>query len=195
MQLQSGSSGREQLTRPPVAQPTHFHVEEDGEFTRISWRWLTNRQIAIHIAVFSLASALNGFLMKDAWLSMDRPTLLLALLFMVPGVYSAMAFFVNRTRITVSRSELTIHHGPVPWLGRRTLSGREFSQLYVQETSIDDTTIYPLFAIDREGNKVELLSRLKDKDQALYLEQALERQLGIEDSPVDGEVATRTHAG
>jgi hypothetical protein len=50
---------------------------------------------------------------------------------------------------------------------------------------------YSLLGIDQQGRKVKLLSGIEDKDQVLYLEQALERRLGIEDSPVAGELASR----
>ena len=56
------------------------------------------------------------------------------------------------------------------------------------------TFTYNLFALDRKGRKVKLITGLMEKDQVLYLEQALERRLGIEDAPVDGGLATRTSA-
>lgn len=74
--------------------------------------------------------------------------------------------------------------------GSRTLPGRELTQLYGQEIRGNKGRVsYSLFALDKQGRKEKLLSNLDDKDQVLYLEQALERRLGIEDSPVDGELA------
>jgi len=74
----------------------------------------------------------------------------------------------------------------------------QLTQLYGEETAKTNkgntTYTYNLFALDREGRKVKLLSNLTDKDQVLYLEQSLERRLGIEDAPVDGEIAVRTPA-
>jgi hypothetical protein len=98
----------------------------------------------------------------------------------------------------VSRNSLSIRHGPLPWTGNRQMSGRELTQLYGVEnsrTSKGSTTYtYDLLALDREGRTIKLISGLTDKDQVLYLEQTLERRLGIEDAPVDGEVAKRTSA-
>jgi hypothetical protein len=106
--------------------------------------------------------------------------------------------FLNRTTIEVSRNQLTIRHGPLPGPGNRDVLGRQFTQLYGEEivktNKGSKSYTYDLIALDREGRKIKLLSDLTERDQVLYLEQTLERRLGIEDEPVDGEVATRTSA-
>jgi hypothetical protein len=200
--------GREHLTRGKAVLPTRFQVEEDGQSTRISWRWFSWKYL--FLAFFCVFW--DGFIL--VWYSLvffaksatpvTLAMFLFPLLHVALGVYftyMTLAGFLNSTRLSVSRDALTIHHGPLPWPGSRTLSGRELSQLYGQEIPVKDKsgrrkdTLYSLFALDRTGRKVQLLTGLEEKDQVLYLEQALERRLGIEDSPVDGEVATRTHAG
>ncbi len=42
--------------------------------------------------------------------------------------------------------------------------------------------------VTRDGRKVKLTSDLESSEEALYLEQAIERALGIKDQPVRGEI-------
>ncbi|MDY7230752.1 hypothetical protein [Hyalangium rubrum] len=189
--------------RPKVALPSNFRVEEDGPTTRISWRWF-NPLTHLFLAFFCIAW--DGFLVVWYGIALnmeDKPIIMI--LFPIAHVavgvgltYSTLTGFVNRTRIEVNRDQLTIRHGPLPWRGNQDLPGRQLTQLYGEEvarTNKGSTTYsYDLLALDREGRKVKLLSGLTEKDQVLYLEQTLERKLGIEDAAVDGELARRTHA-
>lgn len=191
------ASSERRLTRARAALPTKIQVEEYGQSTVLSWRWFK----AQHLFMAFFCVFWDGFLVVwyGTLLRSEHAPLVAALfplLHVGAGVfltYSTLAGFLNTTRIEVSRSELTIRHGPLPWLGNRTLPGRELTQLYGQEVRGNKGSLsYSLFALDKQGRKVKLLSGLDDKDQVLYLEQALERRLGIEDSPVDGELAQRT---
>jgi hypothetical protein len=185
-------------TRARAALPAKLQVEEDGQRTVLSWRWFKLQHILMAVfCVFWIGFlvvwySLLLFAKGDALLA----PMLFPLLHVGAGVaitYATLAGFLNTTRVEVSRGELTIHHGPLPWPGSRTMPGRELSQLYGQEVRGSKGSVsYSLFALDKQGRKVKLLSGFDDKDQVLYLEQALERRLGIEDSPVDGELAQRT---
>lgn len=189
--------------RPKVALPSKFKVEEDGLTTRLSWRWFNP---ATHLFLAFFCIAWDSFLVMwygIAFTAEDAP--LIMIIFPIAHVavgvgltYSTLTGFVNRTRVEVSRNQLTIRHGPLPWRGNMDLPGRQLTQLYGEEvtrTSKGNTSYtYDLLALDREGKKVKLLSGLTDKDQVLYLEQTLERRLGIEDAPVEGELASRTSA-
>lgn len=187
--------GQRPSPRPKAALPERFQVEEHGQGTTISWRWFR----AYHVFLVFFCLMWNGFLFSWYFVALTHETPLAVKLFPLlhtgAGVfitYMTVAGFVNRTRIDVSRDELRIQHGPLPWAGNRTLSGRELSQLYGQEVRGSKGSVsYSLFALDKQRRQVKLLSGLDGKDQVLYLEQALEQRLGIEDSPVDGEVARR----
>jgi hypothetical protein len=192
---------KRRLVRAKAPLPPRFKVEDSDGATRIQWRWFS----AAHIFMLFFCIIWDGFLL--VWYGIafatDSPLImkLFPIIHVAVGVgltYSTLAGFVNRTRIEVSRNALTIRHGPLPWTGNQTLPGRQLTQLYGEEsakTNKGNTTYsYSLLALDREGRKIKLLSGLTDKDQVLYLEQALERRLGIEDAPVDGEIAARTPA-
>ncbi len=184
--------------RPKASLPQRFRVEEDGVSTRITWRWF-NPIIHIFLAFFCVVW--DGFLFTWYGLTLSSEEVpLIALLFPLAHVaagvgltYYTLAGFVNRTTVDVSRNHLTIRHGPLPWPGNKELPGRQLTQLYGEEHTRTNkgqtTTTYHLLAVDRAGQKMKLLTGLEDKEQVLYLEQALERRLGIEDAPVAGEVA------
>jgi hypothetical protein len=191
--------------RPKAALPARFKVEEDGMTTRISWRWF-NPILHLFLAFFCVAW--DGFLLLWYGIAFSvasdaQPMSLVMLVFPIAHVavgvgltYFTLAGFVNRTHIEVNRDRLCIRHAPLPWKGNQELAGRQLTQLYGEEVLHRGrngvSTTYTLLALDREGRKVKLLSGLTEKDQVLYLEQALERRLGIEDAPVVGEVAARS---
>jgi hypothetical protein len=191
---------RPRFQRAKAALPSRFEVEEDGTTTRITWRWFTGKTLKLALfcvtwdsfLVFWYGAALTQ--KNTPWLMVVFPVLHVSV--GLGLTYKVLADFLNRTRIEVNRALLTIRHGPLPWGGNQVLPGRSLAQLYGEEvisTSDDSTSVsYSLVALDRQGRKVKLLSGLEEKDQVLYLEQALERRLGIEDAPVDGEIATRT---
>jgi hypothetical protein len=187
--------------RPRAARPAHLREEENGDRTVLSWRWFRARHV--FMAFFCLFW--DGFMVM-ALIGMPVhmwPVLVLHLGTGLVLTYLTLSGFLNTTRVEASRSELTIRHGPLPWPGSRTVSGHELTQLYCQEARGPSpkqvfpgpahllASSYSLLGIDQQGRKVKLLSGIEDKDQVLYLEQALERRLGIEDSPVAGELASR----
>jgi hypothetical protein len=199
--LAAAAPEKPRLVRAKAPLPSRFQVEDRDGATRITWRWFT----PVHLFLIFFCIAWDGFLLMWYGIALTAEAPLIAIVFPVAHVaagvgltYYTLTGLVNRTTVEVSRNQLTIRHHPLPWWGNREVTGRQFTQLYGEEiakTNKGSTTYsYNLIALDREGRKVKLLSGLTEKDQVLYLEQALERRLGIEDAPVDGEVASRTHA-
>jgi hypothetical protein len=193
---------RPKLVRAKAPLPPRFKVEEeDGAPTRITWRWFS----LAHLFFVFFCIAWDSFLFMWYGIAFATDAPLFAIVFpffhvaMGVGItYYTLTRLVNRTTIEVSRNQLTIRHGPLPWPGNLDVPGRQFTQLYGEEIATTNKGItrytYDLMALDREGRKIKLLTGLTEKDQVFYLEQTLERRLGIEDAPVDGEVATRTSA-
>jgi hypothetical protein len=184
-------------TRPQVALPKHVHLEEHGERTTVSWRWLTWQHGLMAFMLLFINAFYVVFFLNIPMYHPEKPLeSLLITLFMasVPVClnYSTLAGLLNTTRIELSRDELRIQHGPVPWLGNRTVPARDITQLHGQAVRTGRAGYtYSLFALDKAGRKVKLLSGLENKDQVLSLEQALEHRLGLEDRPVEGELAQR----
>jgi hypothetical protein len=192
--------------RPRAARPVRLHEEENDQGTVLSWRWFGAKHVFTALGCLIWDGVVLVFL---SMVLMSRAPLV-SLLFILPHLsaglfltYRSLAGLLNTTRVEVRQRELTIRHGPLPWPGNRTVSGHELTQLYCQKGRVkvwgnikfvlpsSGNESYSLLAIDRQGRQVKLLSGIEDMDMVLYLELALERRLGIEDSPVAGELAER----
>jgi hypothetical protein len=107
-------------------------------------------------------------------------------------LYYVLAGYLNRTVITVNRSLFTIKHTPLPWPGNKLLNPLDMTQLYCKErmhrnkNSISYT--YEVHAISKDNEHTKLITGLDNSEQALYIEQEIERFLNIEDQPVRGEL-------
>lgn len=109
--------------------------------------------------------------------------------------YFTLAVFLNRTTIRVEGGTLTVRHVPVPVPGAQTLSTDDLEQIYCRVAHRagrhpGPTLRYEVVALTRKGGTVKILSGLENEEQALFIEQAVERHLGIEDRPVAGELRT-----
>lgn len=95
--------------------------------------------------------------------------------------------------MTVDSRQLSVHHGPVPWLGNLTLNSRDLEQFYVVQREHNNRNgsyyRYNLNAVTRDHREVVVLKGLETVDQGLFLEQSLEELLNIRDPAVAGEVA------
>jgi hypothetical protein len=140
----------------------------------------------------------DGFLFF--WYSMAFVTgsaimMLFPLIHVAVGIgitYTALAGWVNTTRITVNQGRIAVRHGPLPWIGQRDLDASDVKQLYSKEKISrgrnSTTTTYEVHAVTHTGKNVKLLSGLESSEQALYIEQEIERYFRIEDAPVKGQI-------
>lgn len=110
--------------------------------------------------------------------------------------YFVLAGLLNSTVIRVADGMLTVRHGPLPWIGNCDLPTEGIDQIYCQnklQRSRDEdgrTTISTQYEVHAlvNGRKQKLLSGLHEADHALFVEQRLERFLGIENRTVPGEL-------
>jgi hypothetical protein len=105
--------------------------------------------------------------------------------------YWTLARLVNHTTVRLSSGQLTIRHGPLPWAGGGTLSSGDLAQLYREEVLHRSRNgvraSYRLSAVLHDQSKRRLLT-CDAADTALYVEQQVERYLGIADRRVAGEM-------
>jgi hypothetical protein len=178
--------------RPPAPLPERFVVDDNLERLQIRWRWFTAR----HLSRLFVALVWNGFLFL--WCTNAAPASLMSWLpfglaaLNIGFVYTTLAGFCNSTRVWVDGAQLRIEHGPLPSRGNRRLAGSELKQLFSERRESTskrggDPT-YQVSAVLRDDRKLVLLRGLSSADQALYLEQAIEKRLGIADKPVAGEL-------
>jgi len=177
-----------------VPLPDRFVVERQGGALQITWRWFT--PVAFVFAAFGLFWSL----FVCFWIGMVLAAgvgsfALFGAIHAAVGVfliYTAIAMFVNSSHVDASYGSLSVRHGPLPWPGSRTLPTASIRQIYgverVRRSRRSTSTVYDLQAITAEGGGVTLIKSLQSVEQALFLEQQLERFLGIADAPVPGEL-------
>jgi hypothetical protein len=182
------------IPRQKVPMPKGIEVVDFGTTLEITRRWF--HPMYLFLLVFCVFW--NGFMV--VWHGMS---LLMGAWFMscfglfhtavgVGLAYFTLAGLVNRTVIRADRSMIDVRHGPLPWPGSKSLPAEQIDQLYCKE-SVSHGNNGPQHRYSVEvalkGNTLStLLKGLEDAGHALYIEQELERHLGIEDRPVRGEL-------
>lgn len=180
----------------PVPLPGGLIVGEAGGDLTIVRRWFS--WVYIFLAFFCLFW--DGFLVF--WYAMafqpGAPLVMkvFPLLHVGAGVfitYMTIAGFVNRTTFIVHRGLLSVRHGPLPWRGNLDVPTDGLAQLFCTEKisrGKNGTTVrYDVEAVLKDGRHLPIVRGLDDRDQALYIEQTLEKHLGIADRRVRSEMA------
>ena len=88
---------------------------------------------------------------------------------------------------------LVIEYGPLPWPNAyKRYPLVEIEQLYCKETVTHSDSgqsfSYEVHALMTHNRNVKLVTALKEPEQALYIEQEIERYLRIQDRPVAREL-------
>ena len=107
-------------------------------------------------------------------------------------LYGTIAAWFNKTYINIKQNSLTIKHKPFPAAKQFVLTKSDIKQLYTKEnhhyTKSGHSIDYSLHAITRKEANIKLLSGLPSSEEALFLEQEIEKYLRIEDAPVGVEL-------
>lgn len=180
----------------PVPLPAGVHVEAQGRDLVIVRRWFS----WVYIFLLFFCVVWNGMLAffysimfaAGGGLSL---LMLFPLLHVAAGVfitYLTIAGFVNRTTFRVERGHLSVRHGPLPWRGNLDVPTESLEQLFCTEQvsrGRNGTTIrYSVEAVLKDGKHLKLATALDAREQALYIEQAIEKHLGIADRRVRSEM-------
>ncbi len=180
--------------RQPVPMPKGIEVVTDLGALQITYRWFSAKYI--FMLIFTVFW--NGFMLVWHGISLFSGAWMMSafgLLHTAVGIgigYYTLAGLLNRTTVWVQGDVLRIDHAPLPWFGVRQIRASAIDQLYCREKvhrSDNGTSYsYQVHAALRDGSQEKLLSNLSDPEQALYIEQELERHLRITDRPVRGEL-------
>lgn len=185
--------------RAVAERPRSVTVEETAFGVRVVRRWFS----PVFFFLLFFCVVWNGILLAFYGMSRGSGMPWFVLLFPVVHVavglglaYFTLCGFVNRTVVEVERGHtLTVRHGPLPWPGATSLDVGEIAQLFVGASlrrgrGGTEAPAFSLAAMTRDGRRVTLLKVAGlSVEEALYLEQELERRLRIRDEPVVGEVA------
>ncbi len=179
----------------PVPLPPQFQVHERGRDLTIIHRWFTWAYPVLGVfCVFWM-----GFLAFWYAIALQPGTplmmKLLPLVHVAVGVglcYVTVAGFLNRTVISIDRDHVTVRHGPLPWPGNVDVPGTALEQLFCTGKTVRQQrrmqTIYHVDAVLKDGRQLGLVRGLGAREQALFIEQAIERHLGIADRRVRSEM-------
>jgi hypothetical protein len=106
--------------------------------------------------------------------------------------YLCLAGFVNRTVLSVEGGNLRVWQGPLPWSGNHQWPVQDVRQLYVRHRArsrnADSPATFEVVVVSADGRQRALLRSPLDQDQALFLEQEIERFLNLPDQPIRGEI-------
>ncbi|MEX2171004.1 MAG: hypothetical protein WD851_16920 [Pirellulales bacterium] len=179
---------------PLVPQPSGVLIDDDGYRLRIRRRWFSFG----YIPLLFFCIAWDSFLFfwyaaafgdpNAPWLMVLFPVFHVAI--GVGLTYAVLAGLLNTTTITADPQELVVRHRPIPWSGNLNLPVQEIRQLFVKREKArrNNSEAYSLHALRTNRRQVKLLSGLVDASQGQYIEQEVERHLGIAPERVKGEV-------
>jgi len=188
-----GAAGGRAIARPAVNLPPKMHMEERMDGLVISRKWIGAK------AWFLLFFAIiwNGFMVgwngiaisKGVWIMAAFGTLHTGIGLVL--IYTVIAMFLNSTTVKAGQGRIQTRNGPLPWPGNKMLETHEVEQLYCTEkishSKNGTSVIYKVEAVLKGNRRETLVHDIPDHDQALYIEQQLERHLQIKDVPVAGE--------
>jgi predicted Zn finger-like uncharacterized protein len=188
------------LDKATIPQPRSMSVEE-GMGLLITRRWGRGAGwILAGISIFwnSIVSVFVGVALFEKK-EMPGPFKGFMWLFLTPFIlvgivtlYTALALLLNRTTIRIGDGRILVRNAPVPWPGNGSLETQDLVQLfstqYVSHTSNNVPQFrYAVWGLWQGGHKAKVVGGMENPEQAYFLEHAIEKHLGLEDAPVEGE--------
>jgi hypothetical protein len=181
----AASDPQKPRVRVPVDLPVGMSVASvAGERLVIRRRWLRQKHWFL-LFLFAAAGIYVGYL----WTTLETNAwLVIGTLFVLSSNYNIAVMFVNSTVVSADADAVTVTHGPMPSLfGRnRSLKKSNIDQLYAAKYG----SLFAVFAKLRGGHDVSLVAPLVTAEQAVFIEQQLERALGLVDRAIAGELGS-----
>jgi hypothetical protein len=186
-----------------VPRPRGLVERETASDLVLTYRWFRPQ----HVVLAIFATFWNGFLL--VWYSlalsnlgglglMDLVMILFPILHVAVGVavaYAALAGFVNRTEVRVTKASVHATHGPLPWRRPPPLPVDQVTRLFVAEhprTHEDEgTPTWDLKAELTSGEEQIVCEGIDDLARGRYLAQRVGTWLGLHAKAVSGEVRAR----
>lgn len=176
--------------------PNKMEFHDHGSHVEIVRKWFGWKTLLL-TAFVAIWDGATVILIRDLRTDPDPTGILLSLVFLLTAVgitYWTLAAWLNRTHISVSHGKITVRHQPIPFFGNKEIAASDVEQLYTREIiSHDDegTTVTYEVHVKTHSPRITILIRyLEDFNQALFIEQEIEKHLGIADMPVEGELSS-----
>ncbi len=154
-------------------------ISRDSGRLIISYPWRTRAMWGLLFAAVFWNAIVLVFLFTGAGLFIS--------IHLLVGIFLAwftLTRFLNKTTITVDRSNLRMKHGPIPWpfTKEQNIPARALVQLYVGKSGvkINDQPTYNLMAKLDTGVEVKLIKTEQDRQILQELETTIEAYLNID---------------
>jgi hypothetical protein len=186
-------AGGRTIPRPDVALPRGMKIEERMDGLTITRSWMdASTWFLLFFAVFW-----NGFMIVWNVISLSQGVWIMSVFGLLHTgvglflIYLVLAKFLNSTTVKVTFDAVESRSGPIPWMGNKSIPKSEVEQLYcseeVKRTKNGTSVTYDVLAVLKGNRRQTLTKGINHHDQALFIEQQLERHLGLQDIPVTGE--------
>jgi hypothetical protein len=195
----SFSSSSSSLTREQVGLPERIDVKH-GDPLVISWSWRATARSSPAMSIVFLVFWFGFLVMWNvATLSVGAWQMsLFSLIHVIVGValgLSVARTMFNTTELKVDRANLTVAIGPVPTKGSFSVPSSTLAQLFVVAKEHHHKgrrwKTFDVMARTRDGRELTVVGKLDNDRHAAFIEQQVEKKLGITDRRVDGEHAVR----
>ena len=180
----------------PIPQPSQITVHNEINKLIIEWRWWNIRSrlwliLSLLISGWFLAGLVPLFL---EFLAGDIDSLITILILphtwlLLIVLYNSLTSAFNKTTFIVDEFSFKMKHGPLPWLGNRTLNREDIVQIFTKEVpgSKKGSRRFHLSAVLANGKDLKIISAGSNANLSAYIEQELENFMGIRDKKVKGE--------
>jgi len=166
--------------RQPVSLPEGMAIGEDSAGITIR-RWWRRRK---HLGILAVLIVL-GALVAYRWMNVGYSVpLLIGTIVLGAWYLRLLPMLVNTTTVRVTADRIEVRHGPLPTLlfRNQSIAAAELRQLFAARWA----AVYEVGAELNDGRRISLVRPLVSEEQALFVEQQLERRLGIVDVAVTG---------
>jgi hypothetical protein len=184
--------------RPPVALPPGMTIADDSADAPFGYRshapsgvvitrrWLRKKHFVM-LVVFAAAAAGLVYLWTTSEIS---AWLVIGTLMVASWNYMLLSMFLNKTTVRAgggAGGRIEVRHGPLPHpvFRHQSVAAADVSQLY----AVREGSLFAVGADLKNGSKLTLVRPLVTADQAVFVEQQLERVIGLVDFEVPGEIS------
>ncbi|MBN1935440.1 MAG: hypothetical protein JW934_12300 [Anaerolineae bacterium] len=175
--------------------PNGMEMFNNGDSFAITRRWFSLSTIFLTVFAVFWDGFLACFYIMLATPNTNPSVFLFPLIHVAIGVgltYYALAGYINKTHIYVDHSTISIRHAPLPSFGNKTIDASDIKQVYVKRhvshSRRGTSVTFQVCALTHSEKNLKLLSGLSSDEQALFVEQEIEKFLRIENVPVRGEM-------
>ena len=183
-----------------VSMPDYFKVYETADELTIRRRWYSPPVWFLALFCVMWLSGTTYFFLDS--LRHHLLSLPFLLIFPVPvGIfllYTVASLFLNVTDIVIAKGRLTVRHFPLPWPGKQDIPTSSIVQLYcrIERIPTKHKQVFEkgprVHVVLGNRSEINLFKHLyPELQEALFIEQTIERYLGIPDIAVKGEVPVR----